>query len=404
MNFKLSTIAIFLQQAAALATSKAIIDLSKDLEFDDDAIRSSPGSLAINHLASSDSNIRAAMVLEGGKVVSSYRRDDVDPNEPFHIQSVTKGLITLLIGMLIDEGEGKLTLGTSLGDVFTNPSVWEGMEDSELRQKITILEMITMTSGLTYDIEAWFGTVNKAIRGEISWEYIAGGGSLVDALDISFMPMMEENRGSYSYLTVNNILSYVILEVSGLTPRQYLAENILPGLGIENDDLSWNHMDNGMEDAFAGIHLTANQMAKFGQLYLQRGVTGTGSGSQLISEDWIDDTLSVFVEGSLPHGSAIKGGYLWFDKSDLSPGTWCAMGAGGQYICVNSLLGRVVVTQRDETIGDSVTNDGKEMPGIDDIDPAEAFGASLLLVEIGMSPDFSIGTAKKGTRGGIALS
>ena len=140
MNFKLSTIAIFLQQAAALATSKAIIDLSKDLEFDDDAIRSSPGSLAIKYLASSDSNVRAAMVLEGGKVVSSYIRDDVDPNEPFHVHSLTKGLITLLIGMLIDESEGKLTLETSLGDVFTNSSVWEGMEDSELRKKITVSE------------------------------------------------------------------------------------------------------------------------------------------------------------------------------------------------------------------------------------------------------------------------
>lgn len=270
--------------------------------------------------------------------------------------------------------------------------------------------MITMTSGLTWDWEAYMDLANKVIgnpnpdpiQRDRDAENFGGGGSLVDALSLSFIPMMEENRGTYDYLVSNNILSYVILKVSGLTPRQYLAENILPALGIENDDIFWQAMSNGVEGAFHGLHLTANQMAKFGQLYLQRGATG--SGNQLVSEDWIDDSLSVFVEGSGPLGP-IKGGYLWFDKSDLSPGTWCAEGAGGQYICVNSLLGRVVVTQRANMIYDDITNDGKEMPGTDDIDPAETYGASLLLVEIGMSRDFSIGTAKKGTgmRGRIAI-
>ena len=273
-----------------------------------------------------------------------------------------------------------------------------------------ILEMITMTSGLTFNVDAFVDLSNEAMniqddpdRQHILSERMGGGGSLVDALSISYMPMVEENRGAYDYLVVNNILSYVILEVSGLTPRQYLAENILPALGIENDDLFWQPMRNGVEDAFSGIYLTAGQMAKFGQLYLQRGATGSGN-NQLVSEDWIDDSLSVFVEGSAVLGP-VKGGYLWFERSSYSPGTWCADGAGGQLICVNSLLGRVVVTQRDNSVYDSINNDGGEMPGIDDIDPAEAYGAATLLVEIGMNRDFSIGTAKKGTgmRGRIAI-
>ncbi len=67
-------------------------------------------------------------------------------------------------------------------------------------------------------------------------------------------------------------------------------------------------------------------------------------------------------------------------------------------------MDRVVVTQRDNPIYDSV-NDGEEMPGMDDIDPAEVHGAANLLVEIGMNRDFSIGTTKKGTgmRGRIAI-
>jgi len=252
------------------------------------------------------------------------------------------------------------------------------MEDAELRQNISILEMITMTSGLTIDLEAWTVLTKKLLKNpnpeSRDAEYIyGGGGSLVDALSLSYMPMVEENRGSYDYLVVNNILSYVILKVSGLTPRQYLAENILPALGIENDDLFWGHMDNGVEHAFAGIHLTAGQMAKFGQLYLQRGATG--SGNQLVSEDWIDDSLSIFVEGTLHFLGPIKGGYLWLDMSDRfsTPGTWCAWGVGDQYICVNSLLDRVVVIQRDDA----------------DLE----LSASPRLVEIGMSSNFFVGNA-----------
>ena len=240
-----------------------------------------------------------------------------------------------------------------------------------------ILEMITMTSGLTFDLEAWTVLTKKLLKNpnpeSRDAENMGGGGSLVDALDISFMPMVEENRGSYDYLVVNNILSYVILKVSGLTPRQYLAENILPALGIENDDLSWGHMSNGVENAFAEINLTAGQMAKFGQLYLQRGATG--SGNQLVSEDWIDDSLSIFVEGTLHFLGPIKGGYLWLDMSDQvsTPGTWCAWGVMDQYICVNSLLDRVVVIQRDNA------------------DPE--LSASQDVVEIGMSSDFFVGNA-----------
>ena len=252
-----------------------------------------------------------------------------------------------------------------------------------------ILEMITMTSGLTFDLEAYMDLANKAIndpnpdpiRESRAFENVGGGGSLVDALDISFMPMVEENRGSYDYLVMNNILSYVILKVSGLTPRQYLAENILPALGIENDDLFWGHMSNGVENAFAQINLTAGQMAKFGQLYLQRGATG--SGNQLVSEDWIDDSLSVFVEGTLHILGQIKGGYLWFDFSDRfspgTPGTWCAWGTGDQYICVNSLLDRVVVTQREGEL---------------------ASPASQGVVEIGMSSNFFVGNATSKKKNG----
>jgi len=172
-------------------------------------------------------------------------------------------------------------------------------------------------------------------------------------------------KGAFSYLGANNILSFVILEVSGLTPRQYLAQNILPSLGIDDRDIEWVQSD-GVERAFEGLSLTPNQMAKFGQLYLQGGKAGPLNSSRVVSEEWVDKSWTVFSEGiNAAHANGIAlgftkeqineaipvmdHGYLWYRRR-FDDVVWCADGTGGQHICVSPSLGRVVVAQSDTDI------------------------------------------------------
>jgi len=123
-----------LLQAGSAASS--IIDLSKDFEVDDAAVKSSPGSQAIMELCKNLPGIRTFMVLEDGKVVAKYIRDDVDENKPFNVQSVTKSWTSLLIGMIIEEG--KLSLDTTLGSIFPNESAWELSDEVDFRKSITV--------------------------------------------------------------------------------------------------------------------------------------------------------------------------------------------------------------------------------------------------------------------------
>ena len=86
------------------------------------------------------------MVLERGKIVTSYVRDGIATSDTYNIYSATKSFMSLLVGMLIDERS--LSLDDTLGDVFTNSTVWDNVEMADYVQSVTIEEMLTMTSGL----------------------------------------------------------------------------------------------------------------------------------------------------------------------------------------------------------------------------------------------------------------
>lgn len=167
---------------------------------------------------------------------------------------------------------------------------------------------------------------------------------------------------TFSYLGVSFILSYVILEVTGLTPGQYLAQNVLPKLGIDESEYVWNPSD--LENPFAQMELTPAQMAKFGQLYLQGGkASPLDNNPPIVSKEWVDaswtaSSKNIFpgVERLIDNGytrddlEAFVGmnvgmdhGYLFYNRPQRGNTVWCADGNGGQHICVSPSLSRVVV-------------------------------------------------------------
>jgi Beta-lactamase len=135
---KLLTIAktwmIVVSLAGFITTSSAtsvLLDLSKDFE-ESPSINQSPGAVAILNAANALPNIRTLMVLEDGEIVASYARDNVDSNEPYQIHSVTKSITSLLMGILIDDGA--ISLNETLGQIFTNETTWQDIEDADYRK------------------------------------------------------------------------------------------------------------------------------------------------------------------------------------------------------------------------------------------------------------------------------
>ena len=190
----------------------------------------------------------------------------------------------------------------------------------------------------------------------------SGIGNVIDGTLKDMLAAPMRVRGVYSYGN-NDVLSFVILEVTGLSPRQYLEQNVLPKLGIDSGDIEWNGGTSVIKSTMGDLELTLTQMAKFGQLYLQGGMAGPSESSRVVSEGWVDESWSVYTDEAQIGASALLfvgltkeeiddihpatgHGFLWYTRP-FSNDVWCADGNGGQQICVAPSLGRVVVLQAD---------------------------------------------------------
>jgi len=193
-----------------------------------------------------------------------------------------------------------------------------------------------------------------------------------DLPDSLAMPICnEEMKGKFIYMTNSNILSYVLKEVTGgMSPKEFADANFFPALGINASDWDWDVNDEGIQNSYSQMRLTARQMAKIAQLYLQKGYSSPGN--VLLSEDWVDTSLSKYIWADDVFNNEY--GYLWhlYDEEsfyyfpnvtqndgittifdpNITNSVWCASGLLGQFACLDYGMDRVVVIQRSNTVYD----------------------------------------------------
>jgi hypothetical protein len=189
-----------------------------------------------------------------------------------------------------------------------------------------------------------------------------GGSSLSDSLAY---PDIGE-KGEFAYLSISNILSYVILKLSGKTPGELLAERVMPHLGIQMDDYAWTKNSDGLENAFVGMEVTPKMMVKFGQLYMQKGLAGPYEEQRVVSQAWVEHSftrhayaafslermgavLPIFSGGQAGETDVYYGYLFWGHPS--KPNVFCSSGLGGNDMCIDPDNERIVLQQTDFHFG-----------------------------------------------------
>ena len=119
---------------------------------------------------------------------------------------------------------------------------------------------------------------------------------------------------------------------TGLPPLEYGRTRLFAPLGIL--DPPWVAGASGTNHGGWGLSLTSREMARFGELYRNRG---TWAGTQVVPATWTD----VSTVARCPTAWGRHYAYHWW-VSDV-PGFFFALGAFGQTIFVNRDLGLVVV-------------------------------------------------------------
>lgn len=267
------------------------------------------------------SNINGIVIVRNGYIAYERYFNGYGPDNTHHVASVTKSIISALIGVAIDAGYIK-NVDQKVMDFF--PEYVPDAADMQKRE-ITIRHLLTMTA--PYKFEDWHEPLDKMCMQPDWTKYI---------LDI----LGEKgNIGAFKYSTSGaHLLSTIITRSTGKSAREFANEHLFNPIGMKQipnyemksfgfDDLfgkyvkGWVNDPSGNSTGGWGLTLTPRDMARFGFLYLNRGIW---SDNRIISETWIDESTAM---------NSNKYGYLWWLRQEDGVFAYLAMGDGGNVIC-----------------------------------------------------------------------
>ena len=256
-------------------------------------------------------NMHGIMILKDGRVISEAAFAPFQ-KDLWHItHSMCKSITGLAVGLAVEEGF--LSLDEKLVDIFRKKTNVISM----VRLKnLTLEHLLKMSRGIIFN-ETGAVTENDWIKA-----YMESG--------ISFEPGAE-----FAYNSMNTfMLSAIIKEKTGMGLMDYLKPRLWEPLGIRR--VYWELNPRGIEKGGWGLSLCLEDMAKIGQLYLQKGMW---NGVQLIPAWWIEESVTKKMD--MPENMGNGYGYqIWMGKR---PGSFQCNGMLGQNIIVYPDLNMVIV-------------------------------------------------------------
>ncbi|RZL86044.1 MAG: class C beta-lactamase-related serine hydrolase [Variovorax sp.] len=231
------------------------------------------------------------------------------------VRSVSKSVVGLLYGIALAQNKVP-GLDTPLLEAF--PAYPELAMD-EPRRRIRISHVLTMTMGLEWNEDLPYSDPRNS---EIAMERSKDRYRYVLERPIVAAP---GERWRYSG-GATAMLGHLIAKGTGVPLLDFAREKLFSPMGIEH--VEWTAGFNGEAAAASGLRLRASDLARIGQLLLQRG---EWNGSALVSKEWISESLTPRVDAF----DGLKYGYQWYvrQRRDGSK-AYAAIGLGGQRLIV----------------------------------------------------------------------
>lgn len=278
--------------------------------------------------------IRKAEIDKGILSIIVYRNDDIIVEKYFNdnnsemvhpVRSGTKSVTGILFGLAYDGGyieDLNATVGDYLSEYITQT-------DTSIAQ-ITIQNLLTMTGGFDWEELMDYENYNNWANAEDHLSY---------ALQI---PVIHLPGEYFTYTTPGcQILSAIFTKATGYNLKSFAEEFLFSQIGIIGER-SWSADIHG--NSFGGItlNLTAKDMLNLGILFLNNG---NYNGVQVLSNEWVVESTSLYIitYNSSPYASEY--GYLWWIGENEKSEYYFANGYGGQFIFIFPTLNLVVIAQ-----------------------------------------------------------
>lgn len=313
--------------APTAATPNVRVDLSEDWQRASpaDVGMSAVGLLKAEGDAAAIPRFRSLLVARHGRLVAEYYFAGMDSTTLFDVRSVTKSVVSALIGIALRDGVLPGTTATIPS--YLPPSDTLDAVDST----VTVRNLLTMTSGYQWD-ETTGPDYNDWIVADDHVQY------LLDRTHAS------PPGATFTYNSAAvHTLGVVLQDAAGTPLPQYTAQRLFTALGV--DTVAWEPLDRGTVNGGSGIALRGRDLLKVGQLFLQRGWS---AGTSVVPESWVDSvTRPQFAwRTSIGPVQRVTYGMLWW-VSDANPGAYFAWGYGGQFVFVVPSRDLVVVATTD---------------------------------------------------------
>lgn len=279
-------------------------------------------------IAADHSSIAGMVVLKNGKAVYENYFGGCTEESRIHVFSVTKSVVSLLIGIALDKGCLD-SIDQRVLEFYPEYTVKRG--EKTIRH-ITIQDMLTMTAPYKYKSTPYTKYFTSPDWVKFSLDVLGGKGEI----------------GAFRYapLVGPDILTGILAKVTGRSVLDFAREDLFAPLGITVErsitfhskeeqmafykatDMSvWAADPNGVNAGGWGLTLSPMDMAKIGELIRGGGVY---SGRRIVSEKWVRESTSEhsrWTEQDLPYG------YLWWV---LEQEHGCAaVGDGGNIIYID---------------------------------------------------------------------
>lgn len=278
-------------------------------------------------------NITGIVVFKDGETVYENYFNECTANSRIHIYSVTKSIISILIGITMDKGYIR-NLDQKVLDFFPE---YEIKKRERTIQNITLRNLLTMTAPYKYKFNPYIKYFTSDNWVKFSLDLLGGKGQI--------------GKFRYTPLIGPDIVSGIVSKVTGQSVINFAQENLFAPLGIaveksivfhsKEEQLAFNQATNmsgwvadpmGVNTAGWGLTLSPIDMAKIGQLYLNHGIWNS---KQIVSAEWINESTR---EHSRWEKQNLSYGYLWWVYED----GFAAMGDGGNTIYVNTKKNMVI--------------------------------------------------------------
>ena len=275
-------------------------------------------------------NTDGLMILKDGEVLYENYWNKNKENSRHIIWSVSKSFLSALVGIALDEG---------LIDDINDPII-KYLKDFEGTgyEGVSIKNLLQMSSGIAFNED--YGDPDSDIN---RYARVTATGTS----QREFAKTLKNSRepGTYNhYISLDSqMLGMLVAEVTNVTVKEYLYEKIWSQIGMQ-DDAFYLTDKQEVEMSLGGLNVTLRDMAKFGQLYLNKG---NWNGKQVVPAEWVSNSTVPLGKHVQPNAGdqftsdAWGYGYQWWIPG---PGVsdYTAHGIYNQFIYVNPESGEVI--------------------------------------------------------------